>query len=321
MSDNPRNGRLSWLVAGLCAASAAGRAADPAPVLAFILAGQSNMEGHGVVASDAKRNGGRGSLEAVAKTPSAPPLLRQLLRPDGSWVVRDDVWVWYLGRTGGLRPGFGVDEDRIGPELGFGQVVGDALDAPVLLIKLAWGGRSLGKDFRPPSAGGEVGATFLEMVKSAKELLADPGLAWPAVAGRSVRLAGFGWHQGWNDRVNQAFNDEYATNMVCFIRDIRREFGDPSLPFVIAATGQGGSNEVHPRAVSLVRAQEAAAAFFGPGGKVAFVDTRPFWRPKEDSPSGQGYHWNGNAETYHLIGTSMGGAMLRLLGPTRPSNP
>ena len=41
----------------------------------------------------------------------------------------------------------------IGPELGFGWVLGDALKEPVLLIKCAWGGKSLAVDFRPPSAG------------------------------------------------------------------------------------------------------------------------------------------------------------------------
>ena len=49
-------------------------------------------------------------------------------------------------------------------------------------------------------------------------------------------------------------------------------------------------------------------------GNVAFVSTRAFWRPKEQSPSGQGYHWNSNAETYYLIGEAMGEAMKRLLG-------
>ena len=32
----------------------------------------------------------------------------------------------------------------------------------------------------------------------------------------------------------------------------------------------------------------------------------------DQSPSGQGYHWNSNAETYFLIGEAMGQAMLRL---------
>jgi alpha-galactosidase len=36
-------------------------------VRVFILAGQSNMEGHGFVAADPKRNGGKGPLEFAAK--------------------------------------------------------------------------------------------------------------------------------------------------------------------------------------------------------------------------------------------------------------
>ena len=48
-------------------------------------------------------------------------------------------------------------------------------------------------------------------------------------------------------------------------------------------------------------------------GNVAFVGTKDFFRPKEQSPSGQAYHWNSNAETYYLIGDGMGKAMLHLL--------
>lgn len=303
------------LAAALALAATAALAADPAPVRAFLLAGQSNMEGQGVIPALTNRNGGRGSLEQLARDPTNAARFGRLRGPDGRWIVRDDVWVWYLGRTGGLTPGFGVRPDCIGPELGFGQVVGDALAEPVLLVKLAWGGKSLAKDFRPPSAGGETGPSYLEMVKLAKEVLGDVGRVWPACAGRKVELAGFGWHQGWNDRVNQAFNDAYETNLACFIRDVRREFGAPKLPFVIAETGQGGPGELHPRALSLMRAQAAVAEYPEFRGNVAFAATRGFWRPKEESPSGQGYHWNGNAETYWMIGEAMGKAMLRLLGP------
>ncbi|MFN6053948.1 MAG: sialate O-acetylesterase, partial [Planctomycetia bacterium] len=37
------------------------------PVLVFILAGQSNMEGQGFIAAEPKRNGGKGSLEYLVK--------------------------------------------------------------------------------------------------------------------------------------------------------------------------------------------------------------------------------------------------------------
>jgi len=74
-----------------------------------------------------------------------------------------------------------------------------------------------------------------------------------------------------------------------------------------------GSEEKHPRALSLMRAQAAVAEYPEFKGNVAFVGTKAFWRPQEVSPSGQGYHWNTNAETYYLIGEAMGRAMLQLL--------
>ena len=41
----------------------------------------------------------------------------------------------------------------IGLELQFGHIMGDHYEEPVLLIKTAWGGKSIGRDFRPPSSG------------------------------------------------------------------------------------------------------------------------------------------------------------------------
>lgn len=284
--------------------------ADEAAVKVFVLAGQSNMEGHGRVASEA--NEGQGSLERLAKGPDADPRFAGLVDASGEWIERDDVKIWYLGRTGDLRPGYGFREGFIGPELGFGQVVGDTYDEPVLLIKLAWGGKSLGQDFRPPSSGGEVGPYYKEVIEKTKQVLAEAPKLFPELAGKRFELAGFGWHQGWNDRINQAFNDEYEANLANLIRDVRKDLDAPALPFVVAETGMSGREETHPRALSLMKAQAAVAEYEEFRGNVAFVGTRDFFRPAEESPSGQAYHWNENAETYWLIGEAMGEAMTGL---------
>jgi alpha-galactosidase len=290
----------------------------PKPLKVFVLAGQSNMEGQGFIAADAKRNDGKGSLEFLVKNPATAERFQHLVDKTGKWVVRDDVWIWYLDRQGPLTVGYGAREDRIGPELGFGHVVGDALDNHVLLIKCAWGGKSLAKDFRPPSSGGEVGPYYTQIVQLTKDVLARLKDIFPAYDGRGYELAGFGWHQGWNDRVNQAFNDEYEQNLANFIRDIRKDLGAAQLPFVIAETGMSGLEENHPRALSLMKAQAAVAEYPEFKSNVAFVGTKAFWRPQEQSPSGQGYHWNTNAETYYLIGDAMGRAMLQLLAGPEP---
>lgn len=306
-------------------------AADPSkPVKVFILAGQSNMEGQGFIAADPKRNGGKGSLEYLVRTPETAARFAHLADAQGTWKTRSDVWISYLDRCGALTTGYGAKSDRIGPELGFGWVLGDALDEPVLLIKCAWGGKSLAVDFRPPSSGrvpyslGEkqdaaiaaepeiVGRYYREILRLTRESLAKITELVPGSDGR-YELIGFGWHQGWNDRISDHFNAEYESNMANFIRDIRRDLGTPGLPFVIAETGMSGLKETHPRALSLMKAQAAVAEYPEFRGNVAFVGTKAFWRDQAESPSGQGYHWNTNAETYYLIGESMGQAMKTLI--------
>ena len=318
MPMNMRPMRCAAVLAaiGVIALAGAAPAGQPgkSPVKVFVLAGQSNMEGQGVIKMDPKRNEGKGSLEFLVKNPATADRFKHLVDSGGAWVVRSDVWIWYLGRKGGLTVGYGAKEDRIGPELQFGHLMGDCFENQVLLIKLAWGGKSLAKDFRPPSSGGEVGPFYTEVVKQTKDVLAGLKTHFPDYDGGGCELAGFGWHQGWNDRVNQAFNDEYEKNMANFIRDIRKDLGAKDLPFVIAETGMSGREETHPRALSLMRAQAAVAEQPEFKGNVAFVGTKDFYRPKEESPSGQAYHWNSSAETYFLIGNGMGEAMKKLCG-------
>ncbi len=283
------------------------------PLKVFILAGQSNMEGAGVIQLDPQRNGGKGSLESWVHDPQMAGRTDHLIDADGKWVVRNDVWIWYFDRKGGLTAGYGANETTIGPEFGFGHRIGEALDDPVLLIKTAWGGKSLAVDFRPPSSGGDVGPFYTRMLEHVQSVLKDIKRHFPDYDGRGYELVGFGWHQGWNDRVNQAHNDAYEQNLANFIRDIRNDLGAKNLPFVIAETGMSGHEEKHPRALSLMQAQAAVARYDEFKGNVAFVGTRDFYRPKEVSPSGQAYHWNNNAETYFLIGDAMATAMLKLL--------
>jgi arylsulfatase A-like enzyme len=282
------------------------------PIKVFILAGQSNMEGHGLIKADPKRNGGKGSLEYLVKDAARASRFKHLVDRDGKWAVRDDVWIHYLDRKGRLTVGFGANEERIGPELGFGQVVGDAIDEPVLLIKLAWGGKSLAKDFRPPSSGGEVGPYYTQIVNRTRNVLGELHKKSPSFKGRGYQIAGFGWHQGWNDRINPSYTDEYEKNLANFIRDLRKDLGVKNLPFVIAETGMGGPGEKDRRALALMKAQAAVTEYKEFRENVAFVETRAFWRPRELSPTGQGYHWNTNAETYYLIGEAMGKAMKKL---------
>ena len=125
-------------------------AADSKPLKVYILAGQSNMQGHAHVRT----------FDVIGMDPATAPILKAMRNPDGSPRVCENVWMSSVGcsaeeKTGKLTAGFGAEArgPKIGPEFTFGIYMENLLDEPILVIKTAWGGKSINTDFRPPSAG------------------------------------------------------------------------------------------------------------------------------------------------------------------------
>jgi hypothetical protein len=296
--------------------------AAAAPLKVFVLAGQSNMEGQAVADLDGKDyNYGKGTLATLTRDPAKAPMLKHLRDAQGRWAVRDDVWVRYKREHGPLlhgplTVGFSVygDAHHFGPELQFGWVVGDYLRSQVLLVKTAWGGKSLYKDFRPPSSGGEVGLYYRKMIAEIREALASLKTDFPGYDGGGYELAGFVWYQGWNDGCGpKAAVTEYETNLANLIRDVRKELGVPRLPVVVGEL-TGPWVQAPGDWAALRQAQAAASARPEFRGNVRFVPTHDFVRKPEDSPnSGHGHHEFGNAETYFLVGDALGKGMVKLL--------
>ena len=239
----------------------------------------------------------------------------KLVDNQGDWRIRDDVWVESRGSksySGWLSPTMSND-NKFGPDFMFGNTVGDALNENVLIIKVAWGGKSLQTDFRPPSSGGDVGPSYTEMVEHIHLILNDIESLVPGYSiADGYELSGFGWHQGWNDGGSWEAVNEYAVNLTNLINDIRSELNSPELPFVIASSGFGGINGEVDRREALMAIQEEVTQYPEFVDNTGFVDTRPFWRDPYESPSDQVYHWNLNAETYYLIGKEMGRSIIDL---------
>lgn len=244
------------------------------PLQVFILAGQSNMQGHAKIST----------FEHIGMDPATKPMLDEMQNADGTPKVCERVWISSLGsadeiRTGKLTAGFGASQNgpKIGPEFTFGLTMQKLTDAPILIIKTAWGGKSLNTDFRPPSAGPyvfnetqlatlqkqgkdiaaiqeakekETGVFYSLMIEHVKSVLADIKSVVPTYdAAQGYELAGFAWFQGWNDMVDSGTYanrdkpggyDAYSTAMTHFIRDVRKEFNTPKLPLVIGVIGVGG---------------------------------------------------------------------------------
>ena len=289
----------------------------------YILAGQSNMEGQSVVDLTGKNyNEGRGTLVEVMARPANAERYAHLRAKDGSWVVRKDVWIRYQREKqplliGELSVGYAVygDKHHFGPELQFGHVVGEASRDQVLLIKTAWGGKSLFRDFRPPSAGGVVGPYYVKMLAEVRAALADLKKDFPAYDGSPVELAGFVWYQGWNDGVNpKTAVPEYEQNLAHLIRDVRKELNAPKLPVVIGEL-TGPWVDAPKEWTALRQAQANVARMPEFKDTVVFVPTREFVRKPEDSPNpSHGHHEFGNAETYFLVGDALGKAAAQMTG-------
>jgi len=212
----------------------------------------------------------------------------------------------------------------MGPELGIGWALGDGHDGPILLIKTAWGGKTLHTDFRPPSSGGIVGPFYSRMLREVDHALTNLTRLFPSAPSR-YEIAGFLWHQGWNDACGKASDyDSYKNDLPNLIRDVRKAWGRPRLPVTVGVSGMGGyrpysdtqcTGALDVLTNTIIPAQFSVAnASLHPDfkGTVTAVETRQFHRKAQYSPGNQCYHWNNNCESYWRVGQAMGKSMLTL---------
>lgn len=319
--NSPLLRKLAAFVVALMLVTAAS-AQDKKPVKVFLLVGQSNMQG-------------KGSADHLKELVKAEPEKYGHLMKGDEWAERDDVWIHFSSAgaerfghpaNGKLKMGFTYPPRKVGPELGFGKVVGDAIDEPIVLLKACWGGQSLAVDFRPPSAGqwdrefnrddgksykpATTGWAYKQIFNEMHKVLDDIGETFPELEGRKVEIVGLVWFQGWNDLINAKRSAEYEQNLVLFIRDIRKHLEAPDLPIVIGAAGHGG--EATKESAKKFRAAQAAPAKMEEfKGTVAAVQTAPFWDPEKHGDGG--YHYNGSARFFYSAGEAFGEAMLKLL--------
>lgn len=211
---------------------------NAAALKVYILAGQSNMQGHGQAST----------VSYMGYDPQTKPLHDKIVDENGNLRVYENIRIAAYSETGPgndkmkagpLTMGYGSDlaSDTVcGPELAFGITMAERLGEPILIIKTAWGGKSLNTDFRPRSAGkyelppdtqalwdrypngahgipsqadrptfwaGKEKATghyYRLMVKHVNETLADIKSVYPAYDPvQGYEIAGFVWFQGWND--------------------------------------------------------------------------------------------------------------------------
>jgi hypothetical protein len=319
-----------------------GKPADTSkPVQVYILLGQSNMLGFGKVAGDKD-----GTLEYAVKTKKLYPYL---VDDDGNWTERKDVRnVFIMGS--GLR-NMGVKQNqwlttrggKIGPEIGIGHHVGEATDAPVLILKSCIGNRALGWDLLPPGGEGfeftdPKGVTWVHPgykgsperwkkgeapkkinwyagmqydgdIARAKKVLSELDKHYPGA--KKYEVAGFFWWHGDRDSRSAALSSRYEKNLVHLIKTLRKDFNAPNAKFVCASLGQSkkGATDGGGKILNAMLAVSGKAGKYADfKGNVASVYTYPL-----SKGGSSGGHYSGNAETYMNVGEAMGKAMVELL--------
>ena len=340
---SPRSAVLSLLALAFVAMP---RLAVGETVQVYILLGQSNMVGAGTVAGTTD-----GTLEYAVYNKG----LYSYLNDGGDWSVRDDVrhvrvmssGLGDMGVYNNEWMSVGSDDNTIGPEYGIGHALGNAVDAPVMVLKSCIGNRSLGWDLLPPGserfqyndgttnwtyagygdydnrwsdadpydptdAGGwRAGVQYDGDVRNAKTVLADLDTYFPGAT--DYEVAGFFFWQGDKDRYSDAYSDRYEQNLVQLIEQLRIEFDAPNANFVCATLGQtqigdGGNEGDILDAQFAVSDPEQYPQF---EGTVATVYSNPL-----SLGGASNSHYNNNAETYMNVGEAMGQAMVSL--PTLP---
>ncbi len=285
---------LSILTALVAVLTFPAAAATKGPLKIFLMAGQSNMEGHANVAT----------IDFLGEdTDPARAALLKKFKPDGKTLVtRDDVWVvsaiWGAGSPfDKLQPGLGARSDasqlgsKIGPEYGFGYFMGEALEEQVLLIKVVAGGTSLHQNWRPPSAGPlagakpeDVGGMYRSLVGNTHDTIRDLKKLFPAYDEKAgYEIAGLVWFQGYNDMFDERGRKDYGNNLVMLINDLRKEFKAPNMKVAVGVMGVNGPlNEgtINPKQKDIREGQRFVNKIPEFKGNVKAFESAPLLHPK-----------------------------------------
>ncbi len=205
---------------------------NAALVRVFVIAGQSNAEGHNHVG---QYHGGREPFPAILHEQP------RILFWAGNNSTQTNVNLWTTLR---------VDPSgAFGPEIAFAHDVSARLPGQtVAIIKYAAGGTGIarsadytdyipavanfndkGRNWHPPTDGREAGALYTALIRNVQQAL----LALER-DGKQWTLSGFIWMQGEHEAsISRKMADDYQDLLSDFIRSVRKDLHTLTLPVVI----------------------------------------------------------------------------------------
>ena len=205
----------------------------------YLLAGQSNMDGRGLVS--------KLSAEQQKPIDNAIIFYRNAGRTSDGWQK--------------LAPGFSVPpkykgdfpSPTFGPEIGFAQSMLKAdPNRKLALIKGSKGGTNLRADWKPGVRGdkesqGPLYRDFIETIRAATKQLGQRG--------DQYTIRGLLWHQGESD--SKSGTDKHVRRLNQLIDRIREDVGVPDLPVVVGEVFDNGKRDKVRAAIQKVAAESS----------------------------------------------------------------
>lgn len=231
-------------------------------------------------------------------------------------------FVWYAGKQ---YDDFFLKESDMGPS-SWASAIAYPASCQVRHNGVAYISKSAHTSATTSEPGaGATWTTFWNVysVFNTADILDNFATEYPSWAAQGFEIAGFVWWQGYDD-TGEPRATRYEPNMAQFIKRVRAYYQNryptktvPNAPFVIAtlaADGGWGNTAAGYAKVAQAQLNVDGTAGIYPEfvGNVKTMEARGFWRDSTVSPSGQGYHYNWNAETYLLVGDALGRAMVDL---------
>jgi sialate O-acetylesterase len=222
----------------------------------WLLAGQSNMQGVGLLGPDVELPSPKVALLDMTRTwrPAVDPLHRLYASPDLAHNGTDDTEMRAALVEADAGSPFGA-----GLGVPFANAMVAAAGVPIGLVATAHGGTSLTQwspELRHEGGGSLFGSMLLSL---------------EAAGGR---IAGALWYQGESDAL-ELQSEGFTARLQGLVAALRTELGQPDLPFfhvqlgrVVALPGVPAEGEMHWNAVR----EAQRLVDLGPGGLVTAVD-------------------------------------------------
>ena len=168
-----------------------------------------------------------------------------------------------------LHPRRPNKKNRFGPGLSFAEAyVVDKSGVTVGLIPMAWGGKSIEQL-------GKGSGIYSDAIRHAKAAM------------QAGTLKGVLWHQGESDTVEQTRTDAYEKKLHRLIEDVRKDLGNPQLPFIVGNLaefyGTGKDHKAPDRVARISKIKEILRSLPNKVPHTGFVestDCTPAARPK-----------------------------------------